>query len=213
MKDTKENRQEFRICVQAMFVCLGGEFSEAAILGYWIALSDLTLEEVQQACYQAMRSSRCVPKPVELRELVHGRGSDRAIAAWGDVQRAIPMGPYKHIDFLDKLINAVIRSMGGWPNFLSRLTDAEQEKWARHEFTRCYAALANSGVDGDMCLPLAGLAQVQVINGKVHAALPSMVACDAQREKLKLRHAPAVKSITQLDAWQCRVSRLSGEAT
>jgi hypothetical protein len=177
MKDTASNRSEFRICIQAMFTCLGGEFSDAALLGYWIALNDMELQQVQQACHNAMRTSKFVPKPVELREAVFGRTDDRAMLAWGDVQRAIPLGSYKHVDFEDKIINASIRNLGGWPAFMSRLTDSEAEKWTRIEFLKCYTNLYSSGVSGDMCEPLPGLSQMEASQGVLQAPVPRKVGC------------------------------------
>lgn len=179
MNDTPENRAEFRTCVYALFASLGGECSDAALLGYWIALKDMTLDQVQQACYHAMKTSRFVPKPAELREAIFGKEDDRALMAWGDVQKAIPLGAYRHIDFGDKLINAVVRNLGGWPNFVGRLTDAEAEKWLRIEFLKCYANLYASGVNGEMCQPLPGLSQAEAVGGELVAPIPRRIACSS----------------------------------
>ncbi len=181
MKDTANNRTEFRTCVQAMFACLGGEVTDAGMLGYWIALEDLTLEQIQQACYQAMRSSKFIPKPSELREMVLGKPDDHAMMAWSDTLKAIPIGPYKHIDFSDKLINATVRNLGGWPTFLSRLTDSQAEKWVRIEFLKCYSQLASSGVTGEMCEPLPGLSQAEFFNGEITKPVPRRIDCSQSK--------------------------------
>ena len=191
MRDTIENREEFRMCVQALFVSLGGEFSDAALLGYWIALKDMTLEQVQQACYHSMRTSKFIPKPAELREIVFGDADDDAMTAWADVQKAIPLGPYKHVDFTDRLINATVRNLGGWPTFIGRLTDAESEKWLRIEFCKCYAAFANSGVTGEMCDPLPGLSQATSIGGNLIAYEPRKIQCSTT-------NVPRIHGTTQL---------------
>lgn len=188
MRDTTENRREFRTCVQALFASLGGEFTDAALLGYWIALNDLTLEQIQQACYSAMRCSKHIPKPAELREFVLGTPEDAAELAWSDVLRAVPLGAYKHVDFSDKLINACVRNLGGWPNFLSRFDGADGEKWLRIEFTKCYRIFAGSGVTGEMCQALPGMAQVSVQGGVVGEPIPKRIACTRTEPPKLLTH-------------------------
>jgi len=167
MKDTLEDRQSFNDCITTLFKSLGGEITDDIRYGYWIALEDIPLQQVQQACYLAIRNAKFVPRPVELRELIFGRAEDKAESAWQDVCKAIPLGSYRHINFTDRFINATIRSLGGWPSFISRLTDSENEKWARKEFLQCYASLASRGVDGDACRSLPGLSDVQMDGGKI----------------------------------------------
>src|SRR5690606_23112013 len=115
---------------------------------------------------------------------------DRAMLAWSDVQNAIPLGPYKHVDFSDKLINAAVRNLGGWPAFIGRLVDAESEKWLRLEFTKCYATLANSGVSGEMCAALPGLSQASVRGGEVVAPVAVRIACTSAIAPRVLQSVP-----------------------
>lgn len=180
MIDSFRTREEFKTAIEAMFVTLGGELSEPALFGYWMALSDFSIEEVRRACVNAMCTARFVPKPVELRESISGGPESSAMLAWGDVQRAIGLGPYKHVDFTDKIINAVILNMGGWPAFIGRLTDAESEKWLRIEFLKCYLAFANRGVSGEICKPLIGLSEQSVVAGKIVEPKVHRVICTAQ---------------------------------
>jgi hypothetical protein len=175
-----EEKPEFAVAIGAMCAAFGTDASKALILGFWMGLSDLTLADVQQAVARSMRECQHLPRPVELRRLAGERTAEAsAIAAWGDVQKAIPLGPYKHIDFGDRLINAVVRNMGGWPNFLSRLTDAESEKWLRIEFLKCYANLASSGVNGEACEALPGLSQASAVSGVVMSPLVTQIKCSS----------------------------------
>lgn len=180
MIDNQLNRKEFKTCVEAMFVSLGGEFTEAALLGYWIALSDCELAQVQAACYRAMRQSKFVPKPAELREFIFGRVEDRGLLAWTDVLKHAAVGAYAHVDFDDQCINATIRSLGGWPDFLSRLT-AKEEKFVRAEFLKSYAGFAANGVNGEVCKPLPGLSEGQVVNGALCKPVPRRLGCRSVR--------------------------------
>jgi hypothetical protein len=176
-----EDKPEFAVAIGAMCAAFGTDASKALILGYWMGLSDLSITDIQQAVARSMRESQHLPKPVELRRLAGEKTPEAAaMAAWGDVQRAIPLGPYKHVDFSDKLINATIRNLGGWPTFIGRLTDEESEKWLRLEFMKCYAALASSGVNGEACEPLTGLSQASVAEGKITAPAVLRIECSSR---------------------------------
>lgn len=167
----------FRDAISALFAALGGEATQATFDGYWLGLSMLSIEEVQRAVALAIASCRSIPKPVELRELVRGSEEDQALIAWSDFQRAIPLGPYKHIDFSNKTINAVVRHLGGWPQLLARLVDSESEKWVRMEFIKTFKGMASAGVDGEACCPLPGLALVAASDGVVGPPVPKLIEC------------------------------------
>lgn len=152
--------------------------SEATFLAYRVGLEDLQSESLEFACVKAMRTCRFMPTPAELRELAGVvSGKDRAVLAWEVVLRNLCIGPYRHVDFDDGLINATIRNLGGWNTFLSRFSDAESEKWLRKEFCDTYAALHRTGVDGECCRALAGLSEVAVMpDGTLGPSIPVRVA-------------------------------------
>lgn len=181
---TEKDRKDFAQAVGALLETFGTEATEPLLRGYWIGLCDLDLLTVQAVVAKAIRHCDRLPKPAELRKLSGEQtGESKAISAWADVQRALPYGPYKHIDFQDKRINAVVRNLGGWPTFCERFTDAESEKWVRLEFVKAYQAFESSGVDGEACRPLTGLAQVQAIDGVVGPCQPRLIECDPERAK------------------------------
>lgn len=181
------NSEDFGVAVGALAATFGVEATKPLILGYWMGLSDLELSDVQRAVSRAMRECQFMPRPIELRRLA-GQDTPEAAAmiAWGDVERAIGLGPYKHVDFTDKLVNAVIRNMGGWPSFLGRLSDAESEKWARIEFLKCYGVFAQRGVDGESCEPLPGLSEKSVVAGNLAEPKVHRIVCTAQPASEKL---------------------------
>lgn len=192
--DKKTNGAAFKEAIAALALAYGKEGTVAMFNTYWLGLSDLTLEAVQNAVATAIRTSASFPRPVDLRRLAGEQTSEqRAISAWGDVQRAVPRGAYKHIDFADRLINATIRNLGGWPTFIGRFDGDESEKWARLEFLKTYQALSSSGVNGEACLPLPGLSERTAIGGLLQAPVPLRIDCDANRAVLpcKLLEQPA----------------------
>lgn len=174
----------FRDCITGLCMTFGRESSEVLFEAYWMGLSDLSVESVQRACMRAIRESQHFPKPVELRRFAGEQTNEqRAIAAWGDVLRAVALGPYKHIDFQDRLINAAIRNLGGWPTFCGRFTDEESEKWVRLEFIKAYQAFSAGGVGGEVCDPLPGLSQATSVGGNLVAPIPRVIECTPDRAK------------------------------
>ena len=176
---------EFSVAISAMLEAFGQEATKPRLLGYWFGLSDLDIQDVNRAVVASLKESKRLPSPAELRELAGVANPEgRAIAAWGDVLDGIPCGPYKHVDFGDGIINASIRLLGGWPTFVERFSGAENEKWARIDFLRVYQSLARGGVDGEVCKPLAGLAEVQVRNGRIEKYRPVRIECRDKDRKL-----------------------------
>jgi hypothetical protein len=178
-----DDTKPFRECIAAMCVGFGQEATEATYMAYWMGLSDMALESVQRAVAMAMRNCRMIPRPIELRELVEGKQQDRVEIAWMEVQKAIPLGPYKHVDFGDGVINATVRSLGGWPNFLARFSSAEEEKWARNDFVKTYQRLINCGLSDEAMAYLPGMTEMQ--------AVPYRIASSQPTGHARLQHTPA----------------------
>lgn len=187
---------EFGTAIGAMCAAFGTEASKALLLGYWMGLSDMSLADVQRAVARSMRECQHLPRPVELRRLAGEKTSDEAaIVAWDDVLRAIPVGTYKHVDFSDRLINAVIRNLGGWPNFVGRFMDAESEKWVRIEFLKCYASFASSGVSGEMCERLAGISEKTAVGGDIREPVVVKIECSNNSRQMVITQQPEPKRI------------------
>jgi len=173
----ESDRADFSLAVGAMLETFGQEATKELIRGYWIGLSDLELNSVQFAVARAIRECDRLAKPVELRRLAGEATDDQAATiAWDDALRAVPKGAYKHIDFENKLINAVIRNLGGWPNFVARFSSADDEKWIRQEFIRAYKNFS-SGVSLEACAPLPGLSQVVHRGNGLEPPVPHFVQC------------------------------------
>jgi len=199
--DSENDGIAFSGLIKALASCFNADFSEPMCMGYWIALRDLPIEVVQKAAYRAIGESKRMPLPAELREFAGVPNPEqKAIAAWGDAERASRLGSYKHIDFEDKLINAVIRHLGGWPAFLSRWTGSE-EKWLRMEFIKVYRNFQSTGVNGDACRALPGLSQAQSSGGVVAEPVAVLIPCDAERKDARIRvgQKPVVKTLERLE--------------
>lgn len=183
------NTKAFRVCIAALFKSFGSEATEAAYDGYFLGLGDIPIESLRVAVARSIRECRFLPKPYEIRKLAGCATSpeDRAISAWSDVLNALNYGVYKTVDFQDKICNAVVRNLGGWPTFCSRFTDSEAEKWVRIEFLKAYQSFVATGVNGAMVAPLPGLSQAEVVNGQLVSPVPRIVACETERARLSVQ--------------------------
>lgn len=177
-----EDKAAFSVAIGAMLETFGVESTKAILLGYWLGLNDLELHQVEAAVSSAIRNCKFTPKPFELRELIGVAGETRAQNAWLDVQKAFSVGAYKSIDFEDKLCNATIRALGGWPDFVEKAGSAKDIEFLRKAFFTTYKNFANSSVSGEACKPLQGISQVTIIGGEIKG--PTRIGCDAERAKL-----------------------------
>jgi hypothetical protein len=152
---------------------------------------------MQTAVLRAIRELPRMPKPAELRELagVNVAEDTKAVEAWSDVQRAVAIGPYKWIDFADQRINATIRSLGGWPNFLESFNNSESEKWARHNFLKAYAAVGDR-LSPESCRPLIGLGEKTCVSGKMVDPVVR-IECDSPERRTAIEYRPITAPITR----------------
>lgn len=168
--------------LKALFGAFQVEATDDTIRGYVLGVGDIEPEKLQAAVFAAIRECDFLPKPVQLRKLAgeHVSGEGLAISAWGDVLRAVPLGPWKAVDFADCRINATVRILGGWPAVVERFAGAEDEKWLRLEFLKTYQAIGNR-IGTEQCKPLMGLSEKQVVNGEIVDPVPVVIRCEAVR--------------------------------
>lgn len=148
MTDTE--RPQFVQCLHVLSEAFKEPMSPLRVDGYWLGLSDLTLEQVKTACAHAIRGAQFFPRPVELREFVLGNPGDRAELgwlAWRQAARRIGAGASIVIEDapLAETILAVFQS---WPN--ACLAEFSEEMWAakRKEFERVYHVMVTRGLVG-----------------------------------------------------------------
>lgn len=171
---TESDKADFAVAIGAMCAAFGTDASKALMLGYWMGLSDLELRDIQTAVARSMRESQHLPRPVELRKLAgETTAGDRAEIAWNELQQAIPLGPYKHIDFGDGAINATVRSLGGWPSFLLRFDSADGEMWARKDFMTTYTRLSAIGLSDEAMAWLPGITEMQPTPVRIESRQPT----------------------------------------
>ena len=132
--------------------------TEVTIRAYEMGLDGLTAEHIEEAVRLALQRLKFMPTPAELRDLVGGpKPEDRAQLAWAAFERAVVrIGAYRTVDFDDALINATVRSLGGWERCCS-LGPEEFDKWLRKDFIKAYEAFCRTGIGEEVAEPLPGI--------------------------------------------------------
>lgn len=152
-----EWQEKVTFLVSVLASTYGRQATPALLEGYLVGLEGLLLEEIEQAVKKALRTSKFMPTPAELRELAGDmKAEDAAVMAWDIATRAVQfIGWYRSVQFEDPAISATIRSLGGWQKFCERC-GGEEEKWLRREFLATYVAYRRMGVSPEAAMPLVG---------------------------------------------------------
>ncbi len=176
----ESDRKAFATAIGALAVVYRREADQTLLEAYWMFLKELDLRQIQTAVAEAGRTLEFMPTPSELRSLAGIISpSQRAVYAYATVLRGVPeIGSYRSVDFEDRAINATVRFLGGWPSVLARLAaDETEEKWARQEFLKTYAVLAQRPVGDEAGAPCEGLSQCTVTRDGVSPPIPRFIAC------------------------------------
>lgn len=119
---TEVDREPFAEALFALADTFNEPMTRTRAEGYFDALGDCTLVQVNAAVRQSMRVSRFFPKPVELRELIEGDREAAADAAWGSVLREIRRVGYVGTPNLeDRTLRAVRELWGSWQRLCETL--------------------------------------------------------------------------------------------
>ena len=158
-----EDRPRFAHVLLGLCETFGRDCTEGLIEGYWLALSDLNLDEFGNNAARCLKTSTFMPMPVDLR----GGKDENATKAWSHLLKAIRRhGHYASVDFADTAINATVRALGGWDRVCG-LESEELHKWYRKDFEKTYTAYALRPADGEAGKHLEGYhEQKQLASGK-----------------------------------------------
>lgn len=155
------DRKKISASLTALAEAFRQKTSAAMLLGYEIGLGGLSVQQIEAACFQALRRSRFMPTVSELREFsgVQDSGESldhRALMAWSTFEGAvIAQGHYHSVWFDDPAIAATIRNLGGWERCCLLPTE-EFDKWLRKDFLETYKHFARAGVSEEAGAPLVG---------------------------------------------------------
>lgn len=112
---TEHDREPFAEALMALGEAFNEPVSTVRAEGYFDALQEFTLAQVNTGARLALRTCRFFPKPVELRELIEGDVTAAADAAWGAVLEQIRRVGYMGTPTLDdRTLRAVRELWGSW---------------------------------------------------------------------------------------------------
>ncbi len=137
---TIEDAPEFLTLLGGLAEVFDAKFSEVKQQLYFEALKDLTLRDIREAMQEAIKTCKFMPRPVEIRTLVHGDPKDHAEQAWADLRRdARQCGAYASFTpEFPEAAQALVESFGSWPSFCA--AELSPEMWAskRKEFIAAF---------------------------------------------------------------------------
>jgi hypothetical protein len=154
------NKKNITEIVSLLCEAYGRQPSPATFLAFEIGLDGISDEAAKLASQAVLqRPGKFMPAPGEVRELAlsNGRGFDATVtAAWQCFVDAIAsVGYTRSPNFVDGLINATVRHLGGWERCCG-LPCEEFEKWYRRDFERVYIGFLRNGCPAELCKPLIG---------------------------------------------------------
>ena len=154
---------------------------EPLFAAYELGLEGIEIDQLKAAVKRAIQTCKFMPRPAELREMAEGSSAEyRAAVAWDrvrlmcqDLRKLGSSGP-RQVDFNDKILNAVIRNLGGVRRFIETYSYQRDdfETWLRRDFERVYATFTKNGITEEMGLALRGPgARQDQLNNEIKEAL------------------------------------------
>lgn len=149
----QEKKQRFAVAIVGLFESFRGKASEGLLQIWFAALKDIPADELDAAIVKAVQTKTFMPTVAELRELCSSAGSSfdaMAEFAWRDLGDTIRrFGPDHSVNFADGIINAVIRTHGGWQRVCD-LDGEEFSKWYRKDFLAAYVRFCRDGCSEEL---------------------------------------------------------------
>lgn len=182
------HKREFGELLITLGATLGVKPDKPQLRGYWMALDDLSIEQMRAAVSMAAKDTKAtygqLPLPAVLRSYVCEDKGRRAELAWQAVLRAMARhGTNKGVDFDDRRTNAALRAIGGWREL--GMCKADSLDWRRREFLIAYTAGHKAPIHDELMLPLPGYGPdtVHVQTGLSGAEPPREITAGSDRCK------------------------------
>lgn len=144
---TNSDRPRFSQLVLAMAATFSKPADSAMLLGYWIGLEDLPVDQIETAIVRCMRSSEYLPTVAQIRSAVAGPAASpklRAASQWPNaVAWARHSGRFLDHEGDDPITRKVVEVMSG------ELRDLPCEGFERSRLERRFCDLYAELADGD----------------------------------------------------------------
>ena len=181
-------KRELENALMILFATFGKTATPDQLRGYVVALRKLSTEQFQRAIERALEECKTFPTPAHLIELSgYATLPRRATIAWQDAVNAVLRhGCYRHVNFEDRIINAVIREFGGWLTFNTLFTSAKEEEFLRMKFLKIYEGYSGFLDDSSpLCEYLIGMNTVEPpLIHQIASSIPAGCLTHADRYSL-----------------------------
>jgi len=138
--------EKFKGAIAALAATFGRVVEPAMLKGYEIGLSDLTDAQLSFATTRALRESKFMPTPKELRDYVEGPTRITPAMQWAHVRRTMDtLDIYDSPDF-GEVANAVVHTLGGWKVLCEK--SIPDLVWIQKDFERLYAEYSAKDLSG-----------------------------------------------------------------
>jgi hypothetical protein len=201
--ENANTKQVFEDGLRVLFATLGKTPTPDQLRGYVLALSKLSSEQFQRAIVRALEECKTFPTPAHLIELSgYATLPRRAMIAWGDAVKAVMRhGCYRNVNFADKIINAVIRELGGWLTFITLFTSAREEEFLRMKFIKIYEHLSGFlDTSSPLCDFLPGMSTVDPpIIHTIQSSIPAGSLTHSERTSLPQPTNPTLSLVDGME--------------
>jgi|LakMenEpi03Aug12_release.lakeMendotaPanAssembly.Ray.scaffolds.fasta_scaffold88732_4 hypothetical protein len=201
--DTTDRKEALEQGLEMLGEVFARDLTDNLLLGYFFALKDLSIEQIRKAIFRALQESKSFPTPASLIELSgYATLPRRAMIAWGDALKAVSRhGCYRNVDFADKIINAVIRELGGWLTFITLFTSAREEEFLRMKFVKIYEHLSGFlDTSSPLCDFLPGMSTVDPpIIHTIPSSIPAGSLTHSERTALPQPTNPTLSLVDGLE--------------
>lgn len=146
------------------------DITEAGINGYYVALEDLSDEEMVSATKHALKTCRHMPRPEALRAFVRGRKEEQAETAWFQFLRVFQKhGASVSIECPDPVTAAALRHMGGLST-LARRNSEDFARFAKRDFIAAWMHCHDAIEKGELTIG----ADAQTLAGRLGRHAPKV---------------------------------------
>lgn len=160
------------------------KLTDSTVALYFESLKDLDLSQIKHGVKlhcEDQDEGKFMPLPAHIRGKIAHR-EKTPLLAWAQVVRTMEShGSYSSVRFVDGVINAVIRDMGGWPWIC---VQDISEPWTQKEFERRYADYKLAMIESQEHLP--GLHETENVNRGYLAWVPPTALIGEHDEVTKL---------------------------
>lgn len=139
---TAEDRNEFAKIMLVLGETYNEQVSELRAEGYWLALSEMSIDDFKRAAHHCMKTSKFFPRLVELIEALSGTLDAQEESAWlayKDAARRI--GSYQSPELPTVLAETIVAVFGSWEGACTAEFSPEMWSAKRKEFSRVFRVM------------------------------------------------------------------------